>query len=100
MGTFLQAFWGKINKMAKFKGTKLKIRGQLFVPQNDLATSLDSKFNLDYDVATKHDPIQSDDWVMDTCAMPKWRWAPNMSILLEEDEVLPPIHTKVLQKYC
>ena len=32
-----------------------------------LASFADSKFDADYDFAVKHDPIQSDDWVMESC---------------------------------
>ena len=36
-------------------------RGETFDPQIFLAPSLDSKLNVDYDFAIKHDQIQSDD---------------------------------------
>ena len=37
------------------------------------ASTLKSEFNLDYEFAIKHVPIQSDDQVIDFCAMPKMR---------------------------
>jgi hypothetical protein len=39
----------------------LEIRGQNLAPKKVLAPLLDSKFDVDYDFAIKHDPIQSDD---------------------------------------
>ena len=48
------------------------IREQNIVPQIFLAPLVDSKFNVEFDFAIKHDPIQSDDCVMDFCGMAKW----------------------------
>ena len=42
---------------------------------------VDSKFDVDYDFAIKHEPIQPDDWVVDFHAMPKWFWASEISII-------------------
>ena len=44
----------------------LQNRGQHFVSQFFLASLLASEFNVDYDVAIKHDPIQTDDelWIL------------------------------------
>ena len=50
--------------------------GAKYCPLNFLVPLVDSKLNVDYDFAIKHDPIQSDDWVMDFCVMPESRWAP------------------------
>ena len=61
MGAFLRAFRDKINKHGQFLGGRLEFRGQIFAPQKFSAPLLDSKFNVDYDFAIKHDPIQSDD---------------------------------------
>ena len=61
MGEFLWAFWRKIRKTVCFQGADLKFRGQKLAPPQNLAPFLDSKFDVDYDFAIKHDPIQSDD---------------------------------------
>ena len=47
--------------------------GAKYCPPIFLAPLVDSKFNVDYDFAIKHDPIESDDRVMDFCVMPKSR---------------------------
>ena len=51
----------KNQKTVCFQGTDLKFRRQKLAPQKILAPFLDSKFDVDYDFAIKHDPIQSDD---------------------------------------
>ena len=37
-----------------------------------LAPLVDSEFDVDFDFAIKHGPIQSDGGVMDFCGAPKW----------------------------
>ena len=61
MWAFLRAFRDKINKNGQLLGGRLEFRGQNLAPPKNSAPLLDSKFNVDYDFAIKHDPIQSDD---------------------------------------
>ena len=79
-GVFLRAFWTKIREKRSNSRGRFG-NGGGFASQKVLAPLLDSNFNLDYDFATIHDPIQSDDWVMDFCGMPKSRWAPKITII-------------------
>ena len=57
MGAFLRAFRDTIRKIGLFLGFRFGIWGGDIGPQKILASSVDSKFDLDYDVAIKHDPI-------------------------------------------
>ena len=59
----------------------LKFREQNLAPWKFSAPLLDSNFNVDYDVVIKHGPIQSNDRVMNICAMSKSRWAPKITII-------------------
>ena len=43
-----------------FRGKIWKLGGKIFSPKK-LAPLVDSEFDIDYDFAIKHDPIQSDD---------------------------------------
>ena len=53
----------KVENTVCFRGRIQKLGGQNVsrVPQKVLASLLDSKFNIDYDFAIKHGPIQSDE---------------------------------------
>ena len=51
--------------MADLGNRGLKLASQKIAP------SVDSEFDVDYDCATKHDPNQPDDLVVDFCRMPK-----------------------------
>lgn len=81
MGAFLRAFREKINKKCQCLGGGLKFREQNLAPWKFSAPLLDSNFNVDYDVVIKHGPIQSNDRVMNICAMSKSRWAPKITII-------------------
>ena len=49
----------------------MEVRGQNLTPKKVLAPLVDSEFDVDYDLAIKHDLIQSDDDVIDFHAMSK-----------------------------
>ena len=61
----MRTFWGMIRKIDPFLGADLEIRRQNLALQINLALLVDLGFDLDYDFTIKHDPIQSDDWVVD-----------------------------------
>ena len=50
----------QINR-SNFRGQIWKLGGKILPPKKNLAPLLDSEFDVDYDFAIKHDPIQSDD---------------------------------------
>ena len=53
--------FGKIIKIVDFNGANLKIRGGgICPPKSQRLPVFDSEFNVNYDFAIKHDPIQSD----------------------------------------
>ena len=54
--------------------------GQNIAP-NFLLSLVDLEFDVDYDLAIKHDSVQSDDWVMDFGFMPKSRRAPKIMVI-------------------
>jgi len=83
IGTFLRTFRGTIRKIGLLLGGYLGIRRGNIAPQTFLAPLVNSEFNVDYDFAIKHDQIQSDDWVMDFCVIPRSRWAPKFIIIPE-----------------
>ena len=56
----------------------LNIRWQHVDPKIYLNAFTRLKIKVDYDFVIKHDQIQSGDWVMDFCVMPKLRWAPEI----------------------
>ena len=84
-GRFISPFevTSETTQRSIFRGRNWKIGGQSFAQQFFVAPLLESKFNVGHDFAIKHDPIQSesDDWVIDFCAMPKSCWAPKISII-------------------
>ena len=82
MRVFLWAFWGNISKNGQFWGGGFgKTKKAKFCPLKKSLPLLDSEFNVDYGFSIKHDPIQSDDWVMDISTMPKLRRAPQHRII-------------------
>ena len=63
-----------------FRGQIWDLGGNILFPEF-LVPLVDSEFNVDYGFAMKHGPIQSDDWDMDFCAMPRSCWAPKIASL-------------------
>ena len=53
-------FEAQIRKLVRFYWVDLEIRAQNLATKK-IARFVDSKFDVDYDFAVKHDPIQSDD---------------------------------------
>ena len=72
-----EALEAQSEKIGPFQGQDLGIRGQNIAP-HFLVPVVGSEFDVDYDFAIKHYPIQSDDWVMDVCGMAKSFWAPKI----------------------
>ena len=59
-----------------FRGQIWKLGVKCCPPPNILTILLDLKFNVDYDLAIKHDPIQPDAWVMDFVWYTKIAYSP------------------------
>ena len=79
--TFLQAFLGKTNKKQSILRRRICKIEDKNAPRKFSASLLYSRFNVDHDLAIKHVPIQSYDWVMDISAIPKLHWAPKIMII-------------------
>ena len=80
-GRFCGPFQTKLLKMVHFWGRSCKLGGNILPPSKFSASLPDSKLTVDYVFTIKHASIQSYDWVMDVCVIPKLRWAPKIMII-------------------
>ena len=82
-GRFIGPFEVKSETLVHFRWRSWKLGGKC-CPHFFVVTLLYSDFNVDYDFAIKHDPIQADDWGIDFCAISKSCRAPKISIILKK----------------